>query len=101
MTTANTSAMTPAPQSRFRLPDPPSREPDEMTQYDQLFKTGASRGLAIHLGNPETTLVEADRSRTISDPSDTWSAIQESRPANLTRRAWKAPVGLTRVSNPL
>lgn len=32
-----------------------------MTQYDQLFKTGTSRDLAIHLGNPETTLVEADR----------------------------------------
>ena len=61
MTTANTSAMTPAPQSPFRLPDPLPREPDEMTQYDQLFKTGASRDLAIHLGNPETTLVEADR----------------------------------------
>ena len=32
-----------------------------MTQYDQLFKSGSSRDLAIHLGNPETTLVEADR----------------------------------------
>ena len=56
-----TTAKTPNPQSRFRLPDPPPREPDEMTQYDQLFKTGTSRDLAIHLGNPGTTLVEADR----------------------------------------
>ena len=47
--------------SRFRLPDPPQREPDEMTQYDQLTKTGNARYLAIHLGNPDTTLVEADR----------------------------------------
>ncbi|MDE2786145.1 MAG: Uma2 family endonuclease [Chloroflexota bacterium] len=46
---------------RFRLPDPPQREPDEMTQYDQLFKRGKSRDLAIHLGNSGTTLVEADR----------------------------------------
>ena len=46
---------------RFRLPDPPQREPDEMTQYDQLFKRGDSHALAVHLGNPESTLVEADR----------------------------------------
>ena len=48
-------------QGRFRLPDIPERHPDEMTQYDQLFKHGNSHHLAIHLGNPETTLVEADR----------------------------------------
>ena len=46
---------------RFRLPDIPQREPDEVTQFDQLFKTGRSHVLAVHLGNPETTLVEADR----------------------------------------
>ena len=59
MTTADTE-VTQSP-SRFRLPDPPRREPDEMTQYDHLSKTGNSRYLAIHLGNPVTTLVEADR----------------------------------------
>ena len=57
-TTRSTTTKSP---SHFRLPDPPQREPDEMTQYDQLSKTGNSRYLAIHLGNPETTLVEADR----------------------------------------
>ena len=46
---------------RFRLPDIPEREPDEVTQFDQLFKTGLSHALAVHLGNPDTTLVEADR----------------------------------------
>ena len=45
----------------FRLPDIPEREPDEVTQFDHLFKTGRSHALAVHLGNPETTLVEADR----------------------------------------
>ncbi|MDE0121332.1 MAG: Uma2 family endonuclease, partial [bacterium] len=61
--TANTSASSKTPQApgRFRLPDIPDREPDEVTQYDQLFKDGRSRDLAFHLGNPETTLVEADR----------------------------------------
>ena len=61
MTTPDTFAKTAKVQGRFRLPDPPQREPDEMTQYDHLFKTGNSRYLALHLGNPDTTLVEADR----------------------------------------
>ena len=61
MTTTNTTGQTSKVQERFRLPDPPQREPDEMTQYDHLFKHGNSHALAVHLGNPETTLVEADR----------------------------------------
>ena len=61
MSTPDTFAKTLQGQGRFRLPDPPRREPDEMTQYDQLFKTGNSYHLAQHLGHPETTLVEADR----------------------------------------
>ena len=59
MTTPDTTAK--ASQGRFRLPDPPQRKPDEMTQYDRLFKTGNSRYLALHLGSPDTTPVEADR----------------------------------------
>ena len=46
---------------RFRLPDIPQREPDEVSQFDHLFKTGRSHALAVHLGNPDNTLVEADR----------------------------------------
>ena len=61
MTTDAAAAKTPQSPGNFRLPDPPQREPDELTQYDHLFKTGGSHYLAIHLGNPETTLVEADR----------------------------------------
>ena len=60
MATSGTTAKHPKTSGRFRLPDPPQREPDEMTRYDRLFKTGNSRYPAIHLGNPETTLVEAD-----------------------------------------
>ena len=62
-TKLNTVVKTPTPPGpgRFRLPDIPEREPDEVTQYKQLFKTGRSYALAIHLGNFETTLVEADR----------------------------------------
>ena len=68
MTTPDTRTKKPRAKARFRLPDPPQREPDEMTQYDHLFKTGNSRYLAIHLGYPETTLVEADR-WIVPDPS--------------------------------
>ncbi len=59
MTTANDKITKST--SRFRLPDIPQRNPDEMSQFDHLFKHGNSHHLAIHLGNPETTLVEADR----------------------------------------
>ena len=61
MTTANTSSKTPQAPGRFRLPDIPEREPDEVTQFDQIAKTGNAHHLAFHLGHPETTLVEADR----------------------------------------
>ena len=50
------------PPGRFRLPDPPEREPDEdMTSFKHLAKAGNAYLLAEHLGNPETTLIEADR----------------------------------------
>ena len=64
MTTAKPSATTarqPRQEARFRLPEPPKREPDEMTIYDHLHKPGNAYLLIEHLGNPETTLVEADR----------------------------------------
>ncbi len=63
MTSHTRKPATPASASpgSFRLPDIPEREPDEVTQFDQLFKTGLSHALAVHLGNPDTTLVEADR----------------------------------------
>ena len=67
MTTAD--AETARNPGRFRLPDPPQREPDEMTQYDRLFKTGNSHYLALYLGNPGTTLLDADRCM-ISHPGD-------------------------------
>ena len=47
--------------ARFRFPEPPKRELDEMTNYDQLHQTGSSHYLGLYLGNPDTTLVEADR----------------------------------------
>ena len=48
-------------QERFRLPYPPERNPDEVTAFDHIYELGNNRYLALHLGNPETTLVVADK----------------------------------------
>lgn len=61
MTTANSAAQSPARRSQFRLPDPPPRQPDEMTSYDHVHKPGNSHFLIQYLGNPDTTLVTTDR----------------------------------------
>ena len=47
--------------ARFRLPNPPERNPDEVTAFDHIYEHGNNRYLALHLGNPETTLVVADK----------------------------------------
>ena len=63
MTTANVKPIvkTPKEPGRFRLPDIPQREPDEVTSHKQLTDTGHAHHIAMHVGNPETTLVTADR----------------------------------------
>ena len=45
----------------FVFPDPPENPDDKMTTFDHLTITGAAHFLAVHLGNPETTLVAGDR----------------------------------------
>ena len=47
--------------ARFRLPEPPEREPDEVTAFDHIYEHGNNHHLAMHLGNRETTLVVADK----------------------------------------
>ena len=55
-----TTAKKPEGRSRFRLPDPPEREPDEkMTSAKHLAETGNMHHLAQHYGNPESNLVVA------------------------------------------
>ncbi len=61
MTTANTVARTRQSPGRFRLPDAPPREPDAVTSYDYLHQPGNAHQLIRHFGNPDTTLVAADR----------------------------------------
>ena len=58
MTTKNTPQLTTA---AYRLPDPPPREPDEVTAFDHIYKPASHHRLSRFFGDPETTLVEYDR----------------------------------------
>ena len=49
MTTSDTTAKTPQPGGRFRLPDPPEREPEDMTSFDHLAANGNAYHLKQHL----------------------------------------------------
>ena len=62
MTTADTTGRVKTPQadSHFRLPDPPERDPDDMTSAKHLAETGNMYHLKIHLGNPATTIVKSE-----------------------------------------
>ena len=55
-----TTAKTPKIHSPFRLPDPPQREPEDMTSPKHLAENGNMHHLKLHLGNPETTIVKSD-----------------------------------------
>ena len=55
-----TTIKTTRSQGRFRLPDPPEREPDKMTSFTHIARTGAAYLLAEHLGNPDATLVAGE-----------------------------------------
>ena len=47
-------------QAGYRLPEPPPREPDEVTAFRYIYQHGSHQRLARHFGNTETTLVEYD-----------------------------------------
>ena len=46
---------------RFRLPDPPEREPDEVTSFDYVYEDGVTACLKWHFGHADSTLVKADK----------------------------------------
>ena len=61
MTTLKAPPPKPKTRSPYRLPDPPERNPDEVTAFDHIYEHGNNHNLAMHFGNPDTTLVVADR----------------------------------------
>ena len=61
MTTYDTAAKISNAKGRFRLPDPPGREPDDMTSAEHLSETGLHHHLKQFLGNPDTTIVSGEK----------------------------------------
>lgn len=55
-----TTAQTPQPTPAFQLPDPPKSQDEKMTASQHLSLTGGAHYLALHLGNPDTTIVGSD-----------------------------------------
>ena len=53
--------MTTKPQTLLPLPDPPEREPDDMTSVQHLGENGNLHHLAQYLGNPDSTIVSGER----------------------------------------
>ena len=53
--------MTTKAQTLLPLPDPPEREPDDMTSFRNLTKTGNVYLLTNYLGNPDSTIVDGER----------------------------------------
>ncbi len=56
-----TTARTPKSPQALRLPDPPKSPDEKMTAAKQLTDTGHAHHLAIHLGEPQTTIVTTER----------------------------------------
>ena len=52
MTARHSQAAKPESEPRFVLPDPPEREPEDMTSFDHLTLSGSVHPLVQHLGNP-------------------------------------------------
>lgn len=65
MTTANTQTgavpNNAQPSPRYRLPNPPERDPEDTASAKHLALTGNAHHLIHHFGNPDTTLVAAER----------------------------------------
>ena len=55
-----TTAKKPKIRSPFRLPDPPQRDPEDMTSAKHLAENGNMHHLKLHLGDPETTIVKSE-----------------------------------------
>ena len=61
MTTPDTTfAKTPQVREHIVFPDPPEDPDDKMTNFRHLGMTGTAHSLAVHLGNHETTVVDAE-----------------------------------------
>ena len=67
MTARHPETAKPELRQPFVLPDPPVREPEDMTSFKHLATNGNVHHLIHHLGNPETTVFAGERFL-VSDP---------------------------------
>lgn len=58
------------PEEFLVFPDPPEIPKDKMTNFDHLAANGNVHHLAIHLGNPDTTLVAGERYLALAPTQD-------------------------------
>ena len=77
--------MTTKPQTLLPLPDPPEREPDDMTSVRHLGENGNLHHLAQYLGNPDSTIVSGER-YIVPDAGDAGQPANLARPAHLVQR---------------
>lgn len=64
MTTKNRKAITTPGPDTYRFPDipePPERNPEDMTSFNHLAKTSIIEPLMLHFGNPPGLLIEGER----------------------------------------
>ena len=61
--------------TRSRLPDPPEREPDDMTSFDHLARSGNAYRLAHHLGQPQTTIVSGEHYLVEEPGTPAWDRV--------------------------
>ena len=61
MTTPDTAAKQTKTGERFRLPDPPEREPNDMTSAEHLRETGLQNHSKQFLGNPDASIVSRQK----------------------------------------
>ena len=55
-----TTAKTPKTLEVVRIPDPPNREPEDMTSFNHLSAPGSTHHLIQHFGNPNTTIIAGE-----------------------------------------
>lgn len=58
------------PEEFFVFPDPPEIPEDKLTNFDHLAANGNVHHLAIHFGNPATTLVAGERYLALASTQD-------------------------------
>ena len=55
-----TTAKTPKTLEVVRIPDPPDREPEDMTSFNHLSAPGSTHHLIQHFGNSNTTIIAGE-----------------------------------------